>query len=157
MHCQPDEMLVIAKEFATRSTVQLTTMFSTPSSIPLYPIELMPISFYANVSTAINGDINGKNAVPTRPIAATAMAPNSNNSNISFHLLFFCASSNMRVVLSRCYYTCAAPHIMHDERSLLGVSTGQCMFTVSEHCINLYINHKKLCHRKIFNKTYDNN
>jgi hypothetical protein len=44
---------------------------------------------YANVSTAINGDINGKNAVPTRPIAATAMAPNSNNSNISFHLLYY--------------------------------------------------------------------
>jgi len=45
--------------------------------------------YYASVSTAINGDINGKNAVPTRPSAATAMAPNSKNSNISFHLLPF--------------------------------------------------------------------
>ena len=45
--------------------------------------------YYASVSTAINGDINGKNAVPTRPSAATAMAPNSKDSNISFHLLSF--------------------------------------------------------------------
>jgi hypothetical protein len=39
---------------------------------------------YANVSTAINGASNGHIAVATRPIAATAIAPNSNNSNISF-------------------------------------------------------------------------
>jgi len=43
--------------------------------------------YHANVSTAINGASNGQIAVPTRPHAATAIAPNSKNSNISFHLL----------------------------------------------------------------------
>ena len=44
---------------------------------------------YANVSTAINGASNGQHALATRPTAATAIAPNSNNSNISFHLLYY--------------------------------------------------------------------
>ena len=85
------------------------------------------------------------------------MSQTVNNSNvkiISFHLRLFCISSNMNMVLKRCYYICAAPRIEHDAKCLLlGRFSGRCMFTAFEHFIILLVNHKRLCHRKILNKT----
>ena len=74
--------------------------------------------FYARVSTAINGANNGQTAVPTRPTAATAIAPNSKNSNIFLHLLFYYVSSNMNIG-TNIVLTFAAPGIVHDAKHLV--------------------------------------
>jgi hypothetical protein len=67
----------------------LIILFSSAARFLVLRETFVLLECYARVSTAINGDINGKNAVPTRPSAATATAPNSKNNNIFFHLLSF--------------------------------------------------------------------